>query len=85
VYIACAFRGALRFLINKFHYLYKKKKEANDNVHNSSFFAIGASLSQLEWEEGASGKALVLRVYSLQGPRFNSLWVQTILWGHTPW
>jgi hypothetical protein len=27
VYIACAFRGALRFLINKFHYLYKKKKK----------------------------------------------------------
>jgi hypothetical protein len=34
---------------------------------------------------GPSGKALVLRVCSLQGPRFNFSWVQTIPWGHTPW
>jgi hypothetical protein len=29
-------------------------------------------------------KALVLEVCSLQGPKFNTSWVQTIPWGHTP-
>jgi hypothetical protein len=29
-------------------------------------------------------KPLVLEVCSLQGPRFNTSWVQTIPWGHTP-
>jgi hypothetical protein len=29
-------------------------------------------------------KALVLKVCSLQGPRFNTSWMQSIPWGHTP-
>jgi hypothetical protein len=33
---------------------------------------------------GPSGKALVLKVCSLQGPRFNSSWVQTIPWATPP-
>ena len=34
---------------------------------------------------GPSDGGLVLKVCSLQGPKFNTSWVQTIAWGHTPW
>jgi hypothetical protein len=41
-------------------------------------------LSMITTKQKQVVKALVLEVYSFQGPRFNTSRVQTIPWGHIP-